>query len=175
MSAFLDLVRQRRSCRAYTQTAVAAADLDAVLEAARLAPSACNKQPWRLMVAREPALRTALCAAYQRDWLRTAPCIIVGLVAEHEAWVRAADDRNHADVDLTIAIDHLTLAAVERGLGTCWIGAFDPAAVTAALDLPADLRPAFLLPLGHPAAPMPERPRRAHDELIGFDALPAHE
>ncbi len=175
MSAFLELVRQRRSCRSYTDTPVAAADLDAVLEAARLAPSACNKQPWRLVVVREPALRTALCAAYRRDWLATAPCMIVGLVAEHEAWVRAADDRNHADVDLTIAIDHLTLAAAERGLGTCWIGAFDPATVAAALDLPADLRPALLLPLGHPAAPMPERPRRARDELIGFDALPAHD
>jgi nitroreductase len=157
--------------RDFSDRKVADADLATVLEAARWAPTACNRQPFRLVIVRQRKRLDRLCKAYRGDWLRTAPCIIVAIALPEEAWVRRPDRKNHAEIDLAIAIDHLTLAAADLGLGTCWICAFDPGAVATMLDLPATEVPVALIPLGHPVgSPPADRPRKPLATLTAEDA-----
>ena len=148
---FLELAEKRRSVRAYKPDAVPEELLQQVLEAGRLAPSACNKQPWRFIVVRSETARRALGAAYAREWFWKAPVVIAVCILTQEAWVRSYDGRNYAMVDGALAMDHLTLAAAEAGLGTCWIGAFDPAAVRDILGLPDGVEVVGMTPLGYPA------------------------
>lgn len=148
---FLELVKQRCSVRAYLPREVEAEKIDYLLECGRLAPSACNRQPWRLIVVRDEARRKALQAAYNRDWFGQAPVCIVVCVDDSEAWVRSHDGRCHSDVDAAIVAEHLVLAAAEQGLGCCWVCAFDPAICAQALGIEAPLRPVALLPIGYPA------------------------
>ncbi len=149
-TAFQELAEKRRSVRAYKPDPVPEDMLQQVLEAARVAPSACNKQPWRFIVVRSETGRRALGAAYARDWFWKAPVIIAVCILPGEAWVRSYDGQNYAMVDGALALDHLTLAAAELGLGTCWIGAFDPAAVREILNLPDGVEVVGMTPLGFP-------------------------
>jgi len=135
-TSFLTLAETRRSVRAYTPDAVPEDLLQQVLEAGRLAPSAVNKQPWRFIVVRDEVNRRALGAAYAREWFWQAPLIIAVCILPKEAWTRPFDGKNYAMVDGALAMDHMQLAAAELGLGTCWIGAFDPVAAREILGLP---------------------------------------
>lgn len=165
MSGFLDLAARRYSVRAYRPDPVSDADLDAVLEAARLAPTACNLQPFRLIVVRDPNRRAFVCRAYPRDWLKTAPVIVVLCVEPAAAWKRR-DGKDYADVDGAIVMDHLILAAAERGLGTCWIGAFNPSFLREALSLPEGIEPLAMTPIGHPADQPGPKKRKALADLV---------
>lgn len=156
---FLELAETRRSVRAYKTEDVPEDLLQQVLEAGRLAPSAVNKQPWRFIVVRDEVNRRALGAAYAREWFWKAPVIIAVCILPGEAWVRAYDGQNFARVDGALAMDHMTLAAAEAGLGTCWIGAFDPAAVRGILGLPDGVEVLGMTPLGFPDAEPNPRPR----------------
>lgn len=159
MGSFLDLVEKRRSVRAYRADAVPDELLEQVLEAARRAPSACNRQPWRFVVVRDEAHRRLLGTAYSREWFWRAPVLIAVCVVPAEAWVRPHDGKNYAFVDGAIAMDHLTLAAADAGLGTCWIGAFDPETVRQVLHLPDGVEVVAMTPLGFPAEEEERRPR----------------
>ena len=165
---FLELARRRVSVRGYKPDPVTMEQLAGVLEAARLAPTAANRQPWTLLVVRDPKRREALAQAYPRDWLRQAPLILALCVNPEAAW-RRVDAKNYADVDGAIVMDHLTLAAADLGLGTCWIGAFDPAVVRAALELPAGIEPLALTPLGHSADAGRPKQRKPLTDLIRED------
>lgn len=149
-SCFLKLAQTRRSVRAYQPDPVPEDLLQQVLEAARLAPSAVNKQPWRFIVVRDELNRRALGAAYAREWFWQAPVIIAVCVVPGEAWTRPYDGRNYAMADGALAMDHLQLAAAELGLGTCWIGAFDPSAAREILGLPDGAEIVGMTPLGYP-------------------------
>lgn len=149
--SFLDLARRRASIREYRPDPVPESLLDAVLEAARLAPSARNAQPWHIVVVRDPARRAALARAYPPPWFAAAPAILAVCVEPAAAWRRRHDGFSSAAVDGAIAMDHLTLCAADLGLGTCWVCAFDPAIVRDALGLPAGIEPLALTPLGYPA------------------------
>ena len=149
-TAFLDLAEKRRSVRAYKPDEVPEDLLQTVLEAGRLAPSACNKQPWRFIVVRDEVARRALGAAYAREWFWKAPVVIAVCILPKEAWTRSFDGQNYAMVDGALALDHMTLAAAELGLGTCWIGAFDPAAAREILGLPDGVEIVGMTPLGFP-------------------------
>ncbi len=146
----LDLMRSRYSLRAFANRPVPRDTLLAVLEAARSAPSACNNQPCHFLVIQDLLARAALAACYPRDWLRTAPAVIVCCAEPAKAW-RRADGKNHADIDVAIAVDHLTLAAAEAGLGTCWVCAFDAVKARTILQLPDGIEPVALIPIGYPA------------------------
>lgn len=159
MGGFLELAEKRCSVRAYKPDDVPEALLERVLEAARRAPSACNRQPWRFVVVREEAQRRRLGTAYSREWFRTAPVIVAVCVVPGEAWTRPHDGKNYAWVDGAIAMDHLTLAAADEGLGTCWIGAFDPEPVRQILNLPDGVEVVAMTPLGFPAEEAEPRPR----------------
>lgn len=164
---FLELVKNRYSVRSYQPRDVEPEKLVYLLECARLAPSACNRQPWRLMVVRDVARRKAVCEAAARFvWMKEAPLLLVVCVDESEAWVRGADGRNHADVDAAIVTEHLVLAAAEQGLGSCWVCAFDPSKCRAALGIEEPLRPVAILPIGYPADEHQSRPRKSREEIV---------
>ena len=126
---YLELIRRRYSVRAYKPDPVPDELLAQVLEAGRLAPTAANKQPFRILVIHTKGREAELRRIYHRDWFTQAPLILCVCTVRAEAWKRTMyDGKSHADVDATIVMDHLVLAAADLGLGTCWIAAFDPAA-----------------------------------------------
>lgn len=157
---FLELARTRVSVRGYADRPVDEAALEQVLEAGGLAPSACNLQPWHIIVVRDPVQRRALSAAYARSWFSEAPVILALCVEPTAAWKRS-DGKNYVDVDGALAMDHMTLCAADLGLGTCWIGAFDPHVARQVLGLPPGIELLALTPLGHPTDP--GRPKQRKD------------
>ena len=162
---FRELVRARYSCREYRDDPVEEEKLAAVLEAARLAPTACNRQAFRLYVIPTAAHQDGLRALYSRDWLAKAP-LVIGITGHpEENWVRK-DGRNYVDVDCAIVMDHLVLQAADLGLGTCWIGAFDPPAARRLLELPAGWEPIAFTPLGYPRDPGRPKSRKPLTELV---------
>lgn len=149
---FLDLARRRRSVRAYSPDPVAEADLATVLEAGRVAPTAANRQPVRVIVVHTAGRERELRRIYDREWFVEAPLVLCVCAVRGEAWRRTMyDGRSHADVDAAIVMDHMILAAADLGLGTCWIAAFDPAAAREVLAVPPEGEPMLFTPLGHPA------------------------
>lgn len=122
---FLELVKARYSVRNYEERPIEQNKLDYIMECVRLAPSAVNFQPWKFAVITEKKLLEALKSAYPREWIKTAPCIIVACGDHNVAWHRKLDNKDHTDVDVSIAVEHLCLAAAEQGLGTCWVCNFD--------------------------------------------------
>ncbi len=164
---FFDLIQQRYSVRAYRSTAVEEDKLRKVMEAAVLAPTAANKQPFRFLVIKTQGRQAELRRIYGRDWFVQAPLVVCACAVKDESWVRS-DGKNYAEVDATIAFTHLILAAHELGLGTCWIAAFDPAAARDVLKLPAGLDPVAFTPLGYPADKWKPKKRRPASELVQF-------
>lgn len=146
---FLDLVKKRRSVRNYLDKPVEEALLNNVLEAGRLAPSACNNQPWVFIVIKDFASRQKLANVYKREWFLRAPIIIAVCCDRSVSW-KSADGRDSAAIDAAIALDHMTLAAAEAGLGTCWVCAFNAAEARKALMLPDKIDPVAFCPLGYP-------------------------
>ena len=111
--------------RGYKRDPVDDETLQRVLEAAREAPTAANRQPFRLMVVHTRGNEEQLARIYDRRWFVQAPLVIGVVAVPGEAW-RRSDGKPYDEVDATIAMDHLVLAAASLGLGTCWVAAFDP-------------------------------------------------
>ncbi len=147
---FDKLIESRYSCRSYTNEEVSDADLRAVLNAARLAPTAGNRQAFQLVVIKTAGNEDKLGRIYGREWFVKAPIIIAACGIPADNWTSQAG-KSYVDVDVAIVLDHLILAAADLGLGTCWIAAFDPNAVREILELPAGVEPIVLTTLGHPA------------------------
>jgi len=163
---FKDLCEARYSCRAYKEEAVPQEKLDYVLECARLAPSACNKQPWRLRYVTSAEGLASLHSCYNREWLKTAPAIIVVSVMKNEAWTRQIDGKCHSDVDASIIAEHICLAAAEQGLGTCWICNFDAARCHDLLHMADTEEVVALLPIGWPTTSATAKQRKPLDEFL---------
>lgn len=164
----LSLMNRRFSCRGYdTERVVGRDHIEAVLEAARVAPSACNRQPWKFLVANTDEARNVVVESYNRDWIRTAPAFIIAIGDHGQAWHRA-DGKDHTDVDLSIAIEHICLAATALGLGTCWVCNFDAAIIRSGFNLPADLEPIAIIPIGYPATDctVAAKNRKSADDII---------
>jgi nitroreductase len=138
-------------------------DLLLVLEAGRLAPTAVNKQPLCFIVLLGEQI-ARLKPVYDRDWFLQAPCVIVVCADHQSAWVRK-DGKSYADVDAAIAMDHMILAAADRGLGSCWIGAFDRQRACEALRLPEHVEPIVMTPLGYGVSRPEPKPRKSLEEL----------
>jgi nitroreductase len=146
---FIDLVKKRYSVRKYKPLGIDDHILNRILEAGRLAPSACNFQPWNFIVIRENDTLKRLWDVYPRDWFRQAPVVIV-ITGDHKQSWKRADGKDHCDIDIAIAVDHMTLAAAELGIGTCWICNFDREKCSRLLHLTENIEPIVLLPLGYP-------------------------
>lgn len=145
-------IRIRKSVRSYLDRPVEKEKLDRVLNAVRLAPSAGNRQEWRFVVVSDPEKRRRLAeeAAGQR-FIADAP-IVIAACAETDGKIMRCGQACYP-IDVAIAIDHLTLAAVAEDLGTCWIGSFDPDTVRQILGIPEEIVVVELLPLGYPKDP----------------------
>ena len=172
MINFNDLARQRFSSRKYLNKPVEEEKLLKVLEAGRIAPSAANKQPWIFYVIRDDKNRSIISSVYHRDWLKNAPVIIVACADHKKAWIRS-DGKDHCDIDLAIAIDHMTLQAAELGLATCWICNFQPARCKEILNLPDHIEPVAIIPLAYPEdAADPDRhnsSRKSLNDIIKWE------
>lgn len=157
----LELSRQRFSARKFTDQKVSSSDLDYLLECARLAPSAVNRQPWHFVVVESEEAKARLRQVYNREWFATAPLYIVCYAHTGRCWTRAADQKAHGDIDVAIAAEHICLAATERGLGSCWVCNYDPDLMRSLFPLP-DHEAVVILPVGHIA---PDCPQKAKDRL----------
>ena len=163
-----EAIRQRYSVRAYQEKPVEAETLRRVLEAGRLAPSGSNSQPWRFVVVQDADRRQALCkAAKDQAFVAAAPVVIavVGMNPEKVMSCEIPGD----PVNCAIAIDHMTLAAVAEGLGTCWIGAFIQDEARKVLGVPESLRVIELLTLGYPAVDPHAKVRKDFDEVVCWE------
>ena len=163
-----NLVKQRYSCRQYLDKPVGRDLIAAVLDTARLAPSACNRQPWEFLVIDTDPLRGKVIESYGRDWVKNVPVFIVALGRHDEAWKRPTDGKDDTDIDVAIAVEHMCLAATSMNLGTCWICNFDAARLTADLGLPEGIEPIAIIPLGYPdpTASLPMKNRKPFDQVV---------
>ena len=158
-------IKTRHSVRSYQDKPVEPEKLQQVLEAARLAPSASNSQDWKFIVVQDAQTRQALAkACHNQAFIAQAPVVIAACSTNPSRLM--ASGQSAAAVDLAIAVDHITLAATELGLGSCWIGAFDAPAVAKLLAVPADAVVVHVLPLGYPAETPSARSRKSADEVI---------
>lgn len=165
---FAELIKARYSVRAYKPDPVEEDKLQQVLDAARLAPTAANRQPFQIIVIHTRGREEALKRIYGRDWFVQAPLVICACGIPEDTWVRM-DGKNYNDVDVTIAMDHLILAAADLGLGTCWIGAFNPAIAREVLGLPDGVEPVVITPLGYPADEPREKKRKSLEEIVRYE------
>jgi len=161
---FLDLVKQRYSCRSYQSKSVEQEKLDYVLECVRFAPSAVNKQPWLFRVVRSEADKALLRECYNREWFQTAPMYIICSILHDEEWVRS-DGKHHGNIDIAIATEHMCLAATEQGLATCWVCNFDAERCKQLFGIPANEEPAVLIPIGYAADDLKEKRRKELAEI----------
>lgn len=166
MNNFLHLSESRYSVRGYASEQISEDDLQYVLESARIAPSACNRQPWHFYVCQSADALSLVRQSYPRDWFQTAPTVIVVCIDHSNEWVRPSDGHTHGIVDVSIAAEHICLAATERGLGTCWVCNFDAALVHDLLKLPEHLEPAILLPLGVPTTQPTNKVRNSLSDIV---------
>jgi nitroreductase len=164
---FLELARKRYSVRSYRADPVEEEKLERILEAARLAPTAVNIQPFQLLVIPTADREAELLQIYNKKWFVQPPIVICACGIPGKNWVRK-DGKNYNDVDVAIVMDHLILAATDEGLGTCWIGAFNPGAAKEILNLPAGVEPIAFTPLGYSADRPPVKKRKPLSELVKY-------
>jgi nitroreductase len=166
---FSDLIAARYSVRAYRADPVEEEKLQCVLEAARLAPTAANRQPFQLIVLHTAGREEEIGHIYRRPWFVQAPMIIAVCTISSQAWVRESDRFNARLIDAAIVADHLILAATNLGLGTCWIAAFNMDAARSVLRLPLEVEPVIFTPLGYPADVPGPRVRKPLVELVRYE------
>ena len=155
----IDAIQTRKSVRHFLDKPIEDNTLQLVLGAGRLAPSASNRQEWRFVIVRDPETRQRLVdAARGQQFVGEAPVIIVACAATDDHIMPCG--LPCFSIDVAIALDHITLAAVEQGLGTCWIGAFNQDQVKQILGIPEEIRVVELMPIGYPADPTPIEKRR---------------
>ena len=165
-----EAIKKRQSIRGYQDKPVPEEKLTRVLEAARLAPSANNMQPWKFVVVTDNKRRQELGrAANRQTFVGQAPVVIAAVATNPESIMSSGIPRYA--VDLAIAVDHMTLAAVDEGLGTCWIGAFSQQRVKEILNIPDRYRVVALLPLGFPAEETAMKLRKSLDEIVCYETF----
>lgn len=164
-----ELIKKRKSVRNYKPKVVEKEKLERILNTALLAPSAKNKQEWRFVVVSDKEKREKLSvAAKNQNSLSEAP-IVIACCAETDNYEMTCGQKSYP-IDLSIIIDHITLLAVEEGLGTCWIGAFHENEAKKILDIPNNVRIVELLTLGYPSDDsIKEKNRLSFDEVIKYE------
>ena len=179
----LDLIRKRRSVRRYIDRMIPKEDLEKCVEAARLAPSACNGQTWKFIVVDDPALKNELCekafsGIYSMNRFAKDSAALVVVVSEKEKFTSAAGGyvrgTNYYLLDIGIACEHLILQATELGIGSCWIGWFDERALKRVLAVPKGRKVDIIISLGYPEKDAMTRlppSRKSLDEIRAFNVF----
>lgn len=167
----LELVKKRKSVRHFLDKKIDPETLNYIIECARLAPSAVNFQPWHFYIIESEESKSLIHKCYPRRWFSspTIPVYILACIDKNASWKRDHDEKDHGDIDIAIAVEHICLAAAEVGLGSCWVCHFDPAVCKELFDLPEHLEPAVIIPLGYPEEREGKRTdRRAQEEICKF-------
>ncbi|MBL7141817.1 nitroreductase family protein [Patescibacteria group bacterium] len=163
-------IKNRYSVRRYKSDSIPEEKLIRVLQAGRLAPSAHNAQAWKFVVVQDNKKRKKLVrAAHNQSFIGRAPVVIAAVALDPEH-IMGCGVPAYA-VDLAIAVDHLTLAAVAEGLGTCWIGAFNQDQVREILNIPEKYKVVALLPLGFPADEPGVKTRKELKEIVCYNSF----
>lgn len=168
---FSEVLAKRRSVRHFnTKLDVSDEDIRALIEAAVIAPTAGNIQPWRFTVVRSIEARERLAEALRQKWATTAPVVIVVSVDPRPCYARYGDrgERLYAIQDSAVAANNILMAAVDRGLASCWIGAFDTDAVRVAIGALAPIEPVAILPVGYSAESAGRPARRPLSEVANW-------
>jgi nitroreductase len=161
-------ISQRSSVRAYKTTDVEEDKLKRVLEAARLSPSASNRQEWKFIVIRNKDARKKLAkAAFGQSFIEEAPVVIVACGTESKAMLGCGQPTH--TVDVSIACAYMILQAHELGLGTCWIGAFREDETKKILSIPEHVRVVAMTPLGYPNQPPSKKLRKSLDQIVCYE------
>jgi len=148
---YSDLIRSRESIRNYDPGRLISKEiLEKILDAGRMAPSACNNQPWKFLVISSSTLIGKVRESYKREWFKEAPHILVVVGLRDQAWTRSYDGYNSIETDVAIAMTHLILAAENEGVGTCWIEAYNPEILREALSIKDNELIFGITPLGYP-------------------------
>ncbi len=167
---FHELVAGRESIRSYDpKKEVNEAVLEKILEAGRLAPSAANRQPWRFLLISSQEMLEKVRRCYSGEWFQEAPHVLAVMGSVDDAWVRSKDGYNSLETDLTIAMDHMILAAESEGVATCWIAAFDRDILYEAFSLADNERIFAITPLGYPKkgfAKKRNKQRKSLEEIV---------
>ncbi len=163
-------IRNRTSVRSYRSEPVEEEKIERIIEAARLAPSGKNGQPWTFIIIRNEDTRKQLVPACKdQKFLAEAPVVIAACGREDLAYKKMGGYWNSLPVDIGIALEHLMLAAEVEGLGTCWIGAFIEEEVRKILRVPKEVKIVALTPVGYPAGEKIIRPRKAAEEIVMYE------
>jgi nitroreductase len=173
-------IADRRSIRKYTAKPVTDAAVESLIEAARLAPSGSNTQPWHFIVVRSEGQRRAIAEVCGRQgWMVSAPVhvVCVGDIAcrlKDYAGPPLEEDSSLPELkrvirDMAIAVEHLVLEATAQGLGTCWVGLFTQGEIRPVLGIPDDKYVLAVIAVGHPAESPSPRPRRSRDDMVRFE------
>jgi nitroreductase len=162
-----EAIKARTSVRGYRSTPVEEDKLERILDAARLAPSGKNGQPWTFIVIKDAETRTKLVEACRgQSYVAEAPVVVVACGREELAYQKMGGYWNSLPVDIGISFEHLMLAAAAEGLGTCWIGAFIEADVKEILGIPPEVKILALTPVGYPKGERGITPRKPLGKII---------
>ncbi|MGA2091356.1 MAG: nitroreductase family protein [Endomicrobiales bacterium] len=165
----LEAIKRRCSVRSYLDRPIESEKLEMILEAARLAPSAGNRQEWRFIVVRDGSIRQSLMKAAKNQISVGQAPVVIACCAETDNYIMSCGQLSYP-IDMAIAIEHMVLQATEEGIGTCWIGAFYEDQVKEILGIPKDIRVVQLLILGYPDKPCPiHKDRLSLKEIIRYD------
>ena len=169
----LEVIEKRYSVRAYEDRPVESDKLERILEAARLAPSAGNRQEWRFIIVTDPEKRQGLMrAARNQAFVGQAP-VVIAACAEGGEHVMMCGQPSYT-IDVAIALEHIALQATAEGLGTCWVGAFDENEAKNVLNVPGTARIVQIMPLGYPADQPHPKTRKELKEIVMYEAWGQH-
>lgn len=164
---FKELAEMRSSVRGFDGQAVSDEDIKYILDCARLAPSAVNYQPWKFIVVESESGKDRIHKCYHREWFNSAPLYIICVADHSKSWHRA-DGKDHADIDIAIAAEHICLAAADRGLASCWVCNFDSKLTSQSFGLADGQEPCVLIPIGHSpsGSAVSEKKRKPLEEIV---------
>jgi len=169
---YYELIKSRESVRNYDpERPLPKAIIEKILDAGRLAPSACNIQPWKFVVISSPGMLEKVRTAYKRDWFKDAPHVLIVIGSKMEAWKRSYDGYNSIETDLAIAMTHIILAAENEGIGTCWIEAYNPTILREALGVSENQVIFGITPLGYQKPgyrKSGQKMRKSLDEIVEY-------
>ncbi len=162
--SYFDVIQERFSCRSFTADKVETEKIQAILEAARLAPTAVNYQPQRIYVVENPKLLESLNSASR--FIFAAKTVFVVCYDTTKSWHRRSDGKDHGDIDATIVATHMMLAATALGLGSCYVCSFDKDKLKEILDIPQEYEISCILPIGYPKDVLPHNVRNEIEDFV---------